>query len=273
MLNPLWLLFSILVWLKKTTCLPKLYLRISSKRGTPVKDVRQIKRYGLKKVKLKLDIKFFETCANLDICPQFLKFKAPNLKIYKNTKDLYCVIVLKKLKEIMKDLGQAESSYIIKKAILQNLRTIEKLCLISILIEKFQATAKNILATYKKKLLHLWLRERRKSSDFIKNLNSRSLTIEEEDALRFELDNHILTKKLQTDDIKAQIEKLFYFINKGNKLVDDNFKDEVKFMFKKFVNADKRICSYPKNVALHNTLKNLAMTPELKSVISVKGRG
>ena len=123
---------------EKTTSLLQLYFRISTKRGTPVKDLQQIKRYGLKIMKLKLDIKFFQTCTNLDICPQFLKFKAPNLRIYRNTKDLYHVIVLKKLKEINKDLGQAESSYITKKAILQNLSTIEKLCLISMLTEKFQ---------------------------------------------------------------------------------------------------------------------------------------
>ena len=102
-------------------------------------------------------------------------------------------------------------------------------------------------------MIRLWLRERRKSPGCIKNLSS-NLTIEE-DALRFGLDNHILPKKLRTDDIKAQIEKLFYFINKENKLIDDNFKDEVKFMFKKFVNAGKRICAHPKNAALHNTLK------------------
>ena len=143
----------------------------------------------------KLDIIFFLICANLDICPQFLKFKAPNLKVYRNTRDLYCVIVLKKLKEIKKEFGRAESSYITKKAILQNLSTIEKLCLISILIEKFQATAKNILVTHRKKLLRLWLRKRLEFPDCVKNLNSRSLTIEEEDALRFQLDNHVLTKK------------------------------------------------------------------------------
>ena len=123
------------------------------------------------------------------------------------------------------------------------------------LTEKFQATAKNILVTYRKKLLlSLWLRERRKSPECVTNLSNRSLTIEE-DALRFGLDNHILPKKLQTVDIKAQIKKLFYFINKENKLIDDNFKDKVKFMFKKFVNAGKRICAHPKNAALHNTLK------------------
>ena len=65
---------------EKNNLFTEIYFRISSKRGTPVKDLRQIERYGLKIVKLKLDVKFFETCANLDICPQFLKFKAPNLK-------------------------------------------------------------------------------------------------------------------------------------------------------------------------------------------------
>ena len=75
--------------------------------------------------------------------------------------------------------------------ILDNLSTIEKLCLISMLTEKFQAAAKNILVTHRKKLLHLWSRECRTSPDCVKNL-SRSLTIEEDDTLRFGLDNHIL---------------------------------------------------------------------------------
>ena len=125
------------------------------------------------------------------------------------------------------------------------------------------------MVTHRKKPISLWLRERRKCPDCVKNLSSRNLTIEEEDALRFGLDNHILPKKLLTDDIKAQIEKLFYFINKENKLIDNNFKDEVKFMFKKFVNAGN--CAHPKNAALHNTLKNWAITPELKFVNSIKG--
>ena len=47
------------------------------------------------------------------------------------------------------------------------------------LTEKFQATAKNILVTHRKKLIRLWLRERRKSPDCVKNLSSRNLTIEE----------------------------------------------------------------------------------------------
>ena len=129
------------------------------------------------------------------------------------------------------------------------------------------------MVTHRKKLIRLWLRERRKSPDCVKNLSSRNLTTEEEDALRFGLDNHILPKKLQTDDIKAQIEKLFYFINKENKLIDNNFKDEVKFMFKKFVNAGKRICTHPKNATLHNTLKKLGDNSRIKVCKFDKGKG
>ena len=65
----------------------------------------------------------------------------------------------------------------------------------SMLTEKFQATAKNILVTHRKKLIRLWLRERHKSPDCVKNLSSRNLTIKE-DALQFGLDKHILPKKL-----------------------------------------------------------------------------
>ena len=37
--------------------------------------------------------------------------------------------------------------------------------------------------------------------------------------------------------------------------VSHEHENEVKFMFKKFVNAGKRICAHPKNAALHNTLE------------------
>ena len=110
------------------------------------------------------------------------------------------------------------------------------------LTEKFQATAKNILVTHRKKLLCLWLR----SPDHVKNLSGRSSTIQEEDALWFGLDNHILPKKLQIDDIETQIEKLFYFISKKNKLIDNNFKDKARFMFKKFLMLVREFVLTPK---------------------------
>ena len=66
---------------------------------------------------------------------------------------------------------------------------------------------------------------------------------------------------------------MFYFIHKENKLIDDNFKDEVKFMFNKFVSAGKRICVHPKNAILHSTLKNFGDGSRIKVCKFDKGKG
>ena len=39
------------------------------------------KKYGWKVLKLNLDIKYFENCLDLNLCPKFLKFKPPNLQV------------------------------------------------------------------------------------------------------------------------------------------------------------------------------------------------
>ena len=40
----------------------------------------------LQVVKLTLTFKYFENCLDLDLCPEFLKLKAPNLKAYQTGK-------------------------------------------------------------------------------------------------------------------------------------------------------------------------------------------
>ena len=46
--------------------------------------------------------------------------------------------------------------------------------------------------------------------------------------------------------------------------VDNHFKDEIKFAFTKFINDEKRMCNNPRNVALHQTLNNLAIDSDIK---------
>ena len=95
----LWLLYIAILWYKKTISLPKLYFSISSNRGIRVKDLRLIEKFGQKIVKLRLDIKYFEICSNLNLCSEFLKFRPQKLKVYNDSNDFHRVIVLKKLKE------------------------------------------------------------------------------------------------------------------------------------------------------------------------------
>ena len=77
-----------LLWLLKAKSLPKLYHGICNKRDVQVSDLRALEKQGHKIAKLKPDIKFFNTCLDLKLCSQFLKFRDPSLTVYKNNKDL-----------------------------------------------------------------------------------------------------------------------------------------------------------------------------------------
>ena len=67
---------------------------------------------GLKIVKMKLDVKCFETCLDLKIFPRFLKFIPPNLNVYKKKTDyLFQSVLWKNLKETNRELRIVESRF------------------------------------------------------------------------------------------------------------------------------------------------------------------
>ena len=270
----LWLLYIAIIWYKKSTSLPKLYFAISNRRDVTVRDLRQIEKFGYKVLKLRLDVKYFKTCTDLGLCPQFLKFKAPKLKVYKNSSELYQIVVSKKLKEVRKDLARTEIEYVRKKSVLQHLGIVEKRCLSSLLQDKFQKAANNTIVTYKKKLTQLWLKQRRCSPECIINVSKRELTILEKETLRFGRDNHILPNKPKVDDIKCSIERTLHSLKTIEGLaVDDEIRDEIKFATMNFTNNAKILCSDRKNTALHRTLYNLSQEPDIKVCSFDKGRG
>ena len=270
-----WILFITSLWYKKSTSLPQLYFAISNRRSVTVKDLRQIEKLGYKVLKLRLDVKYLETCSNLNLCPDFLKFKPPKLKVYQNLSDLHQIIVRKKINEVKKELAKVEKQYTEKKVILKQLGIVEKLSLLSLLTEKFQSAANSIITTHRQKQLRLWLRQRQKSPECIINLSrKKKLTIPEEDSLRFGLDNHILPKKLKIDEIKANVEHVLSLLKANEALaIDDDTREDIKFIVKKFMNQGKRLCSNHRNIALHKTLKSLKDDTNIKICKFDKGRG
>ena len=106
-------------------------------------------------MKLRLDIKYFETCAELGLCPQFLKFKAPKLKVYENSTELYRIVLNQKPKEVRKYLAKMEKKHVGKKSALQLLGMVERGCLFSLLRDKFLKAANATIITHKKKLTQL----------------------------------------------------------------------------------------------------------------------
>ena len=61
--------------------LPEFYYYLSSVKGVRINTLRRLEKSVWKTEKKKRDIIFLERCLDLDVLPQFLKFKNVNLKL------------------------------------------------------------------------------------------------------------------------------------------------------------------------------------------------
>ena len=93
------------------TSLPKLYYRLSSKRGIPVKQLRELEKNAIKYARRQLDVHYLEYCYDLGICPEKFKFKVPDIAAYKSTKEFYDVALQKQTVEAKRDVSAAEKNF------------------------------------------------------------------------------------------------------------------------------------------------------------------
>ena len=127
-----------------------------------------------------------------------------------------------------------------KQQILSEVTFIEKQCLIALLTRFFKSSAQQILAIHNKKLINLWKKERIRCPESVTNLSSKKLDIKQKEALRFGLNHHILPKKFKIDEFKVGIEKCMNSIKRKKSIViDDDFKDNLKFICAKFTDSAK----------------------------------
>ena len=215
---------------------------MSNKRGIPLSTLRKLERNGRKVTKLKLDLKYFETCLELRLCPQFLKFKPPNLSVYKKPQFLYQTVLERKLKETLREFRTADKAYCnIKQLVFSKISCLEQAFMIEKITESLKSYAILISEAHQTKLINLWRKERLRSPGIITNLSNKALTIAEQDALRFGLNHHILPRKFQENNVKANIERFIHGLKQKTKIkLDDDFKDDVKFLFKKFASNAER---------------------------------
>ena len=55
------------VWYLQAASIPKLYYRLQGRRDVDVKRLRKLEKEGLKRTKLTLDLKYFETCVGCSV--------------------------------------------------------------------------------------------------------------------------------------------------------------------------------------------------------------
>ena len=171
---------------------------------------------------------------DLDICPEFLRFKPPNLSAYSRPSELYKLGLKKKLKEVQVLTKNENKKYQFeKKIILSQLSFFEKSSLIFLLKKEFEKSAKAILNNHFRKLTNLYRRQSVKCPNAVTNLSGRKLSLKEFHALRFGLNHSIFLRKVKKDEMKTNVENLWYKLKRETNL-DDDCKDQVKFRLADF---------------------------------------
>ena len=109
----------------------------------------------------------------------------------------------------------------------------------------------------------------------ILNISKKRLTLKERNALRFGLNHHILPRKIKKDKMKTNVERLAFRLTNNTEThsVDEETKNEIRFLVKQFVDAGNRICSKRTNRSLHNNLNKPSQDPTIKICRYDKGNG
>ena len=84
------------------------YKVIAKSSKVNIMDLKKFEKVCIKVKKLDCDIKYFESCQEMELIPEFLKFKVPNLKIYSNSESYYKLALNKFLESIKKEANPQE---------------------------------------------------------------------------------------------------------------------------------------------------------------------
>ena len=189
---------------------------------------------------------------------------------------MYESVLRKTLKEVIRSKKLVENCFQRQKnTIFSKLTFIEKSCLMVLLDKKFKRSATPHIKTHGKKLFNLWKKQSVRCPEAILNISKKRLTLKERNALRFGLNHPILPRKIEKDKMKTNIERLAFRLTNNTEThsVDEETKDEIKFLVKQFVDAGNRICSKRTNRSFHNTLNKLSQDPAIKICRYDKGNG
>ena len=114
------------------------------------------------------------------------------------------------------------------------------------------------------KLVTLWKSHRRSTPDCLINISHQILTIKEEEALRYDLKHHILSRSVNDISVKITIEKQIYYIMKDITLFPNSLIEAIKHSTLKILNTAKQLCRKKLNVELHKILLDLKNDKSIK---------
>ena len=238
-----------------------------------VQSFRKLEKWSVKYAKLKLDLLYLENCLELNICPKFLRVKLPKLDGIKGTKVSNEKIVKLKINEVNKDIRTTTRNLQKSKDLIRNnLSWLKWITLNSLIKKHVEKVLISVKECHEKKLLKLWIDQRIRAPEAVKNLSKHKLTPCELEALRFGLKHHILPKNLHLSKFKLSIEKGFFIASKEQH-INHTTKDKVKHACTSFMNSADSICNSSRNTKLHETLRKLSSNSKIKVTSFDKGNG
>ena len=246
--------------------------------------LRKLEKAAIKATKKELDVRFWERCVDLQLCPEFLKFKPPKIKQYEKVHRWYHSVVKESLEVAKLELKREKSKLQVLQQNVYTKISSEQKDELSRLMELHCDKYKiGIIAGHDAKLLNLWIRQRPRSPECITNLSDKKLSVEERRVLYIGLNHHILPKRVDVHEVKVAVEKICNPVKSVASTMKDNvtqptillsrFKDEIKAVTRNFLNAAKHICSTKANQNFHKTLQQLSKDSDIAVVKYDKGNG
>ena len=258
-------------------------------------------------MKRNLDVLYWERCIDLELCPNFLKFRPPRLKQYRNVQQMYKNVVEESLAMAKDDLYYAEQHFHkLKEDIDGHLGCMDRAVLSSLLNKEYRSVASDLLKIHNDKLIRLWKTQKPKCPNCVVNLSKKVLSLEDESVLYRGLKRNVTHKKVPVDEIKTAVEDcintavlheaqtefadmpaptsnsaererktaLYDRVNNIAKTkCDASFRDTLKGSFNKFITSAKYICNTRFNRMLHATVDRLAKDSSIKVCKFDKGNG
>ena len=274
-MHPYRLLWLLSLWiLKSTSSLSKLYYHISNRRGIPVKLFRQYENMTYKLAKKSLDKKFFLTCLDLEICPNFLQFKSPRLKAYDNTKTIYQQVVRQQIEVVEREIEITRKKWLrSKETLFEKLSFLDKRCVTKGVQNDLEKRIASDQERINKKLDRTWSRNKKSSPECLINKSSKKLDAYEKNVLYLGLNHHILPRKIIDADVKVEIEKLMKSVTSDTGPLNYDIKEDLKSEVHSFLKNSRRICSAKSNQSFHKTIKKLANDDTITICKFDKGNG
>ena len=254
----------------------KIYHSIAKKGVTSMENLRQFEKVTIKLSDHKLHLQYFDKCLELNLIPNFLKFKPPNLEIYQNPNIYYRKALIEQKKNVASKLREVKHEHDNLMCTLASQLSVFqfRLLMYCMKTQVLQKTETKKARTHNAKLYKLWKEQRPSTPDCIVNLSTKQLSLSEHNALLFGLNHHILPKKINPLSIKAEIENQINKIClKNNISLSFDSKNTIREATDRFAHDAESLCNTKKNKSLHNTLRKLANNNQVKICKMDKSNG